>query len=83
MAERVEVVTGVRRRRNWSDEEKLRFVAQTYEPGMSVSEIARRNDLSVGLLFTWKRMAEGRAPRSAGGAGGLAAGAHRRAAARA
>ena len=52
------MVTGVRRRRNWSDEEKLRFVAQTYEPGLSVSEVARRNDLSAGLLFTWKRMAE-------------------------
>ena len=65
MAERVEVVTGVRRRRDWSDEEKLRFVAQTYEPGVSVSEVARRNDLSPGLLFTWKRMAEGRAPRAA------------------
>ena len=65
MAERVEIVTGVRRRRNWSDEEKLQFVAQTYEPGMSVSEVARRNDLSAGLLFTWKRMAEGRAPRAA------------------
>jgi transposase len=66
MAERVEVVTGVRRRRNWTDEEKVRFVAQTYEPGMTVSEVARRNDLSAGLLFTWRRMAEGRAPRSVG-----------------
>jgi transposase len=65
MAERIEVVTGVRRRRNWSDEEKLRFVAQTYEPGMTVSEVARRNDLSPGLLFTWRRMAEGRSPRAA------------------
>ena len=40
-------------------------MAQTYEPGVSVSGVARRNDLSPGLLFTWKRMAEGRAPRAA------------------
>ena len=39
-------------------------MAQTYEPRTSVSEVARRNDLSSGLLSTWKRMAEGRARRS-------------------
>ena len=64
MAERVEIVSGERRRREWSDKDKLRFVAETYEPGASVSEVARRHDLSPGLLFTWRRMAQGR-PRAA------------------
>ena len=64
MAERVEIV-GERRRRGWSDEDKLRFVAETYEPGASVSAVARRHDLSPGLLFTWRRMAEGRSSRAA------------------
>lgn len=62
MAERVEIISGERRRREWSDEDKLRFVAETYEPGASVSEVARRHDLSPGLLFTWRRMAQGRPP---------------------
>lgn len=35
MAERVEIVSGVRRRREWSDEDKLRFVAETYGPETS------------------------------------------------
>ena len=65
MAERVEVITGVRRRRRWSDEEKLRLVAECLEPGATVSEVARRHDVSPGMLFTWKRMAEGRPARGA------------------
>ena len=64
MAERIEVVD-VRRRRRWSVEEKLRIVAECDLPGASVSEVARRHDLSTGLLFTWRRMAEGRPARGA------------------
>ena len=64
MSDRVEVV-GLERRRRWSVEDKLRLVAESNAPGASVSEVARRNDLSPGLLFTWRRMAAGRAPRSA------------------
>ena len=35
--ERVEVITGVQRRRRWTPEEKLALVKQTFEPGMTVS----------------------------------------------
>ena len=63
MADRVELV-GLGRRRRWSVEDKLRLVAESGTPGASVSEVARRNDLSPGLLFTWRRMAAGRAARS-------------------
>jgi transposase len=44
-----------RRRRLWSDEEKRRIVAETLEPGASVSTIARRHDLNANMLFTWRR----------------------------
>lgn len=27
----------------------------TYEPGVSVSQVARRNDVNANLLFTWRR----------------------------
>lgn len=47
-----------RRRRIWSVEEKQRIVAETYEPGASVSIVARRHDLNASMLFTWRREAE-------------------------
>jgi transposase len=46
---------GERRRRVWSEEEKRRIVAETCEPGASVSIVARRHDLNANLLFTWRR----------------------------
>jgi transposase len=44
-----------RRRRVRSEEEKRRIVAETFEPGASVSAVARRHGLNANLLFTWRR----------------------------
>ena len=44
-----------RRRRNWSDDEKRRIVAQTQFPGVSVSQVARRYDVNANLVFKWLR----------------------------
>ena len=38
---RIEFLTGSRRRRRWSAEEKARMVQETYAPGMTVSLVAR------------------------------------------
>ena len=38
-----EVLTGPVRRRRWAASEKLAIVAETYEPGMTVSLVARRH----------------------------------------
>jgi transposase len=58
---RVEVLGGSERRRRWRFEDKARLVAQTFEPGVSVCAVARRNGIAPGLLFTWRRQArEGR-----------------------
>jgi transposase len=54
---RFEVFTGSGRRRDWSEEEKARIVAESYEPGASVSAVARRHALSPQQLFTWQRAA--------------------------
>ena len=54
---RVEVITGERRRRTWSDEEKARIVAESADPDANISEIARRNGVSRGLLTVWRRRA--------------------------
>ena len=54
---KIEIVTGRERRRRWSVEEKLRLVAATYESGASVKQVAAAEDISAGLLFTWRRQA--------------------------
>jgi transposase len=48
---RVEVITGVARRRRYSTEQKLAVVAETLQPGMSISYAARRHGLSPSLVF--------------------------------
>lgn len=51
-------VLGPGRRRRWSASEKLEMVAETHEPGVTVSLIARRRGVSPNQLFTWRRLAE-------------------------
>jgi transposase len=55
--QRVEVITGARRRRDWSDAEKARIVAESFSLDRSVSDVARRNGVSRGLLNVWRREA--------------------------
>nr|WP_283810748.1 transposase [Bradyrhizobium ivorense] len=52
---RVEVITGERRRRRWTDEEKARIVAESLEERANISEVARRNGVVRGLLTVWRR----------------------------
>ncbi len=63
MSERIEVITRRERRRRWSVEQKLAIVAQTHRPGVTVGEVARRHDVAPNLVFTWRRMAQGRPAR--------------------
>src|SRR3954454_18469636 len=50
----MEIITGVERRRRWSASEKLRIVAETEQPGVGIAEIARRYEISRGLLWNWR-----------------------------
>ncbi len=54
--QRIEVITGPARRRRWSTEQKLRIIEESYEPGMSVSEVARRHGVAANLLFRWRKL---------------------------
>jgi transposase len=54
---RVEIRSGVGRRRRWSEEEKGRIVAETYAPDAVVSEVARRHEISPQHLFAWRKAA--------------------------
>src|SRR2546421_2356829 len=57
---KVEVITGVAHRRRFSTDLKLAVVAETMQPGMSVSYVARRHGLSPSLVFRWRQlMSEG------------------------
>ena len=53
---RVEIITGVARRRRFTAEQKLAVVAETMQPGMSISYVARRHGLSPSLVFRWRRL---------------------------
>jgi transposase len=54
---RVDIRTGVGRRRRWSDEVKGRIVAESFAPGAVVSEVARRHEISPQHLFAWRKAA--------------------------
>jgi transposase len=54
---RIDIRTGVGRRRRWSDEVKGQVVAESYEPGAVVSEVARRHDITPQHLFGWRKAA--------------------------
>jgi transposase len=55
-ADRVEIITSVQRRRRWAAAEKVRMVEETFEPGMTVSLVARRHGVAPNQLFTWRRL---------------------------
>src|SRR4051794_41789051 len=47
--------TAVGRRREWPQALKRQMVAETLEPGASVSIVARRHDVNTNQLFKWRR----------------------------
>ena len=51
----MEIITGVDRRRRWRAEEKLRIVAEAEQPGASFAAVARRHEVSRGLLWNWRQ----------------------------
>jgi transposase len=53
----IEVVTvSEERRRRWSVQEKAALVKETYEPGMSVSLVARKHGIRASQLFNWRKL---------------------------
>src|SRR5690349_12477287 len=52
---RIEVITGVGRRRRWTDEEKAWIVADSLDPATTVSAVARHYGLHASQLFTWRQ----------------------------
>jgi len=51
----VTVISGVERRRIWTDDQKLELIEATMEPGANISEIARAADLQPAQLYRWRK----------------------------
>ena len=47
------VISGPVRRRRWSDEQKREVLAEAFGGDGRVSDVARRYELSTGLIYTW------------------------------
>lgn len=57
----IEVVDRTRGYRRWPDDVKARIVAESFQPGARVVDVARRHDLAAHQLSDWRRQArEGR-----------------------
>ncbi len=54
--DRVEIITGVERRRRYSDEERAAVLAMCDEPKATIVGVARRLGMSPGLIHGWRRM---------------------------
>jgi transposase len=63
---RVEIITAIQRGRRWTAAQKMRIVEETFEPGATVSEVARRHEVAPSQLFTWRRLAAQGALTAAG-----------------
>ena len=50
----MEIILGKERRR-WSEADKRRIVLETFAPGATCLQVARRHLLSNGMLFTWRK----------------------------
>ncbi len=54
--EPVEVLTQPEQRRRRSVEEKLAIVRETFEPGATVSGVARRHQMNANQVFAWRKL---------------------------
>lgn len=56
----ITVVSGIQKRRRFTTSQKIAMVEEAMQPGMSVSYVARKYDVSPSQLFNWRRrMSEG------------------------
>ena len=55
---RLDVRSGVVRRRHWNEQEKGRIVAEAVTPGAVVAQVARRHEMTPQHLSNWIRAAK-------------------------
>jgi len=52
---RMEIMSGTERRRRWSDEAKLRILAEADEPGARIVDVASRHNINPGQIRLWRQ----------------------------
>ena len=62
----IDILSGPERRRRWTAAEKVAIVNETYEPGVTVSLVARRHGIASNQLFHWRKLAAQGALTAAG-----------------
>lgn len=51
---RVEILSGVERRRSWTLEQKREIVSESLGPELTPTEVARKHGISTGQIYTWR-----------------------------
>ena len=52
---RMEIISGVERRRRWSKETKLKILAEADQPGVRIGDVARRHDIYPAQIRLWRK----------------------------
>ncbi|MFG1466792.1 transposase [Xanthobacter sp. DSM 24535] len=58
-AQRMEIITGVGRRRTWPMALREQIVSETLASETTVTEVARRHDVDRSQVYRWRRDIEG------------------------
>ena len=54
---RVTLLTGPKRRRRWSAEDRERILTAAFAPGATVADIGRQFEVSTSLIYKWREQA--------------------------
>ena len=63
----VDIITGDKRVRQWTQEEKLSIVEAAFAPGAVAAHMAKRVNVSTGQLYTWRKQLMSRKPSGGNG----------------
>ncbi|WP_442908666.1 transposase [Hyphomicrobium sp. DMF-1] len=52
--QKVELMTGLERRRVWTQEQKDEIMAEAFAPGANLTAVARRHDVTRAVIYRWR-----------------------------
>jgi len=63
----VDIITGEKRFRQWTKEEKLSILEAVFAPGAVAAHVAKRVNVSTGQIYTWRKQLMGKKPSGGNG----------------